>query len=275
MGYTQSGITHLLNSLEKECGLKLVIRDRQGAYATADGERLIPFFQAICNSKYNLDVKLGEIHRIESGKIRIATFASVSAQWLPEMIKRFKFDHPRIQFDLLHGTNRENEEWLINGRVDCAFVRVPANPELFAIKLYQDPLVAVLPDGHELADMPFFPVAALTRYPYIRLFDGTIDEIDEIFTAHGVKPNVEFTVIDDYAIMAMVEKGLGISILPELVIKGTSRKIVAKKLEIPANREFGIAVGNVQQLSKSTKKFISYVEEWISETGSGSERIYV
>ena len=58
LGYTQSGITHLLNSLESDCNLKLLVREKSGAYATADGEELMPYFEEICQSYDNLYRKL-------------------------------------------------------------------------------------------------------------------------------------------------------------------------------------------------------------------------
>ncbi|MBF1150623.1 MAG: LysR family transcriptional regulator, partial [[Eubacterium] sulci] len=63
LGYTQSGITHLLNSLESDCNLKLLVREKSGAYATADGEELMPYFEEICQSYDNLYRKLNDIHR--------------------------------------------------------------------------------------------------------------------------------------------------------------------------------------------------------------------
>ena len=103
LGYTQSGISHMLNALENECGLKLLVRDRSGVRITSDGQQLLPYFQGICNGQHDLSQKINEIHRLESGLVRVGTFTSVSAQWLPGMIKRFREDYPKIKFELLHG----------------------------------------------------------------------------------------------------------------------------------------------------------------------------
>ncbi|QAT43621.1 LysR family transcriptional regulator substrate-binding protein [Aminipila luticellarii] len=83
--------------------------------------------------------------------------------------------------------------------------------------------------------------------------------------SHQIRPNVRFVEKEDYAIMAMVDNGLGISVLPELVLKDTARKIVIKKLDIPAYRDIGIVVKNKKMLTASAQKFVSYVQEWITE----------
>lgn len=265
LGYTQSGISHMLNALENECELKLLIRERSGVRITSDGQQLMPYFQSICNGQHNLSQKINEIHRLESGLVRVGTFTSVSAQWLPGMIKRFQTDFPKIQFELLHGTNEENEEWVMNGRVDCAFIRIPARKQIDAIFLRRDPLVAILPENHLLANNPVLPMSALSEHSYIKLDEGVDDEISEIFEINRITPDVHFSERDDYAIIAMVEKGLGISVLPELVLKDNSRKIVCKELETPAYRDLGVAVRDRNMLSASAQKFLTYVQLWISE----------
>ncbi|WP_164914436.1 LysR family transcriptional regulator [Aminipila luticellarii] len=266
LGYTQSGLSHMMNALESDCDLKLMMRDRSGVRITADGQQLLPYFQTICNGQHNLSEKINEIHRLEFGLVRVGTFTSVSAQWLPGIIKRFHADFPKIQFELLHGSNNEDlEDWVINGRVDCAFVKIPTRQPLEAIFLRRDPFVAILPSNHDLADHLFLPVSALTEYPYIKLDESADDGISDIFESHQIRPNVRFVEKEDYAIMAMVDNGLGISVLPELVLKDTARKIVIKKLDIPAYRDIGIVVKNKKMLTASAQKFVSYVQEWITE----------
>jgi DNA-binding transcriptional LysR family regulator len=83
--------------------------------------------------------------------------------------------------------------------------------------------------------------------------------------AAAPEPNVKFTAVDDYAIMAMVESGLGISILPELVLKGQNRKIHKKELKAPNFRSLGIAVNSQVKVSPATEKFLGYVEGFLKE----------
>lgn len=265
LGYTQSGISHMLNALESDCGLKLLIRDRAGVRITSDGLQLIPYFQSICNCQHNLTTKINEIHRMESGLIRIGTFNSVSAQWLPGIISRFRSDFPKMQFELLHGTDVEIDNWLLNGRIDCSFVQIQENKEFDVIFLKRDPLYAILPENHELVNSPYFPMKALTEYPYIKLYEGDENEITDLFRSLKVVPNTQFIARDDYTVIAMVENGLGFSVLPELVLNGTSRKIVVKELEVPAYRDLGIAVKDKSLLSVSAQTFLTYVQSWISE----------
>ena len=64
---------------------------------------------------------------------------------------------------------------------------------------------------------------------------------------------------EDYAIMAMVESGLGISILPELILRRIPYRIVTKELEVPAFRNIGIAMREQKSLSLAVKRFLEYL----------------
>ncbi len=265
LGYTQSGISHMLNSLENELGVKLLIRDRMGIRITSDGIQLLPYFHSVCSSQYTLNTKVQELQRLECGLVRVGTFTSVSGQWLPGILKKFRDDFPKIQFELLHGTNKDNEEWLVSGRIDCAFIRQPTDQNYVSIFLRKDPILAILPKHHELAGKTKFPVSALSKYPYIRLDDGINDEMSEIFEKTHITPATQFVVKDDYAIIAMVDSGLGISILPELMLKNSMLKVVRKPLDVPAYRNIAIAFKNQKSLSAITQRFMEYAQLWVQE----------
>ena len=89
---------------------------------------------------------------------------------------------------------------------------------------------------------------------------GEKTEVSEIFKQYNLTPKVHFTTWDDYAIMAMVESGLGISILLELILKRVPYKITAKELEIPAYRKIGIALRNRKTASFAVKRFLDYLQ---------------
>jgi len=258
LGYTQSAISHMLNALEKEWGVTLLTRDRSGVVITSDGLQLLPLVRNICNANREIITKIGELHGLESGIIRIGTFTSVSVHWLPNMIKTFQSEYPKIDFELLHGDYTEIENWIVEGRADCGFLRLPTRAGLESIFLEQDRLMVILPEQHPLADWEHFPISKLSDEPFI-LEVGSENEITEIFKANGIRPNVRFTARDEYAIISMVESGLGISIMPELVLHRTPYKIVKKELDTPAYRKLGIVLKDTRHASPAVKRFLDYL----------------
>ncbi|MGM0876973.1 MAG: LysR family transcriptional regulator [Bacillota bacterium] len=259
LDYTQSGISRMINDLETEWGVSLFERGRAGISLTSDGLKLLPQLKRICNEHEFLMRQIEDLHDMQTGMIRIGTFSSVATHWLPNIIRIFKKDYPKIDFELLLGDYTEIESWILNGRVDFGFVRLPSKPELETIFVEQDRLLVVIPLNHPLANCEKFPINDLLNSPFMLLEKGAKAEISEIFEMHHISPQVNFTTWDDYAIMSMVENGLGISILPELILQRIPHKIIAKELEIPAFRNIGIATREQKSLSLASKKFLEYL----------------
>ncbi len=256
LNYTQSGISRMIKDLETEWGISLLERGRSGVSLTSDGIKLLPQLKRICNEQAILLSQIEELHDIQSGMIRIGTFSSVATHWLPNMIKVFQKDYPKIDFELLLGDYTEIESWILEGRVDFGFLRLPAKAELETVFLEQDRLMVVIPENHPFADCDKFPINELMNSPFMLLEKGAKAEISEIFEKHHISPQIHFTTWDDYAIMSMVENGLGISILPELILQRIPYRIIAKELEVPAFRRIGIAMREKKSLSLAAKRFI-------------------
>lgn len=121
--------------------------------------------------------------------------------------------------------------------------------------------MVVLPVDHPLARAKVFPVEALNDYPFIMLEKGIKAEITNIFLRNHMTPKPKYTIFDDYAVMAMVEKGLGIAILPKLILQRVSYRIVTKPLDVEAYRTIGIAMKNRQELSLAAKRFLEYMDD--------------
>jgi DNA-binding transcriptional LysR family regulator len=260
LSYTQSGISRMINDLEREWGVSLLERGRGGVSLTSDGIKLLPQLKRICNEHKILMKQIEDLQDIQSGMIRIGIFSSVATHWLPNMIKIFKKDYPRIDFELLLGDYTEIENWILEGRVDFGFLRLPTKAKLETIFLEQDRLLVVIPKDHPFASCDKFPISELLNSPFMLLEKGSNAEVSEIFENHNISPQVHFTTWDDYAIMSMVENGLGISILPELILQRIPYQIIAKELEVPFFRNIGVAMREQKSLSLGAKRFLDYLQ---------------
>ena len=260
LNYTQSGISRMIADLEKEWGVTLLERSKYGVKPTSDGMKLLPYAQNLCADFDKLKMQVDELNGLQSGLIRIGTFSSVATHWLPNIIKEFQKDYPNIDYELLLGDYTEIEEWIHTGRVDCGFLRLPTHPDFETIFLEKDKLMAIIPENHPLKDSKKFPVTALCDEPFMLLEKGAKAEISEIFERNNLTPNVKFTTWDDYAVMSMVESGLGIAILPELILKRVPYRILAKELNVPAYRNIGLALRDKKTASLAVKHFIDYLQ---------------
>ena len=262
---TQSGVSHAIKALETDLGLSLLNRGRGGISLTADGEMILPVFKEICASQHKLEERVKDLKSLQTGIVRIGTFSSVSIWWLPFIMKEFRRKWPEIGFEILQGDYDEIETWLKEGRVDIGFLRLPPSQDFEYDLLYRDRLVAIFPEGHPLEDKKTVSANALTKYPFILQEEGDDYEIDAVFDALDIEPQVQYTARDDQSIMAMVENGLGISILAELVVKNTTFKIKSRPLTKPFVRDIGICVLDKDALSVATTMFIDHVKRWVKE----------
>ena len=260
LNYSQSGISRMIGDLEREWQVTLLERGKSGVRLTSEGTRLLPYAKRVCDEYEKLQSEVDEINGLKSGLIRIGTFSSVATHWLPNIIREFQKEYPGIDYELILGDYTEIETWIEEGRVDCGFLRLPARKELEAVFLEQDRLLVVLPEGHPLAALEKIPVSALCGEPFMLLEKGAKAEVSEIFERNGFTPRVHFTTWDDYAIMSMVESGLGISILPELILKRIPYRVVARELEIPAYRNIGLAWKEKKGTSPMLKRFMEYLD---------------
>ena len=269
MNFTQSGISHAINSLENELGVKLLSRNRGGVVLTADGRAVLPKIEKLCAAHHSLMQTVEGLKDMDSGLVKIATFSSVSAQWLPRILKSFGKVYPNIEFEVVTGDFYDQiEGWIVNGTVDCGFLRLPSVKRLQTYALHRDELQVIVPCDHPYADRDPFPVSALAEEPFIQLEEGDDYEIMAAFDEMGIRPNVKYIAREDRTILAMVSEGLGISLLPELMVRHSPTPIKVCHAPLHFYRTIGIGVQDPKALSNSTRLFVDYVRTWVAENGN-------
>ena len=263
LGCTQSAVSHSLDTLEQELGFPLLRRGRAGVTLTAEGERLLPAVRDLLRSREQLRQTADAIRGLDTGLVRIGAFTSVAVHWLPAVLKEFQADYPNVEFKLLNGDYHDVEQWLSDGSVDIGFVNVPCALDCECITLMEDRLLAILPLGSRFASYPKFPLVECETEPFISLLESSDHDARRALEAAGVQPNVRFYTKDDYAIIAMVEQGLGISIMPELLLKGRNDRLLILPLIPEAKRTIGMAIAASEKAGPATRRFADYVVRYV------------
>ena len=262
MGYTQSGVSRILAALEEEWGLKLMTRSKAGIHPSEHLERLLPYIRALLHDQERIMQTVSAIHGLHEGKLRIGAFTSVSVHWLPPIIKAYESDYPNIEITLLSGDYHDIDSWLANGAIDIGFVTLPSSANCRFIPLREDKLLAVLPMDHKYANLPKLPVTRIADEPFISLLESSDHDTRKALDAYGIKPNIKYTSKDDYAILAMVEHGLGMTIMPELLLTGRQDRVKVLDLVPSAHRTIALAMP-VNGLTPAARNFRHYVCEYL------------
>lgn len=259
LGYTQSAMSQMIASLENELSMRLLHRSRTGIKLTIEGEELYPFIERSILQYRAMQEKANEIKGLETGIIRMGTISSITCHWMPNLIKGFEKFYPNVQFLFHQGDYTSIQEWIKIGAVDFGFITPPAVTELKTAVIKDGEMLAVLPKSHPLADRESVQLKEIANAPFILLEEGHYSEPLNAFQAEGLKLNVKYTIHDDYAIMTMVEAGLGISILAELMLRRSNYNIVCLPLNPPIYRTIAIGYKDKNSLPIASKYFIEYL----------------
>lgn len=261
LGYTQSSISQMIASLENELGIKLLTRSRTGVKLTIEGQDLYPFIDRCILQYRAMQEKANEIKGLETGIIRVGTISSITCHWMPQLINGFQKRYPQVQFLFHQGDYSSIQEWIKTGAVDFGFITPPAVTDLETLPVKDGEMLAVLPAKHPLAAHSSVGLEEIVNEPFILLEEGNYSEPMNAFHAAGLEPDIKYRIHDDYAIMTMVEAGLGISILAELMLRRTNYGIVCLPVNPPIYRKLAIGYKDKNSLPVASKYFIEYLME--------------
>ncbi len=259
-GCTQSAVSQLVRALETDLGVTLLARNKNGVRLTAEGEYLLPSMRQIVSGERSVFEKSLELQNMNAGLIRIGIFTSMSCQWLPPYLKKFREKYPNISFELLQGDMHQICDWLRSGMVDIGFMTRPDSDEFTFRELMADRMEIVLPEGHPLAGTPV-ELKDLSDETFVLLESGYSQIVERMFKDSGIRPKRQYTVKDDYTVMSMVESGLGVSLLPELVLQRTPYALYAYPAEPAYYRRLGVSWTRKDENSVAVNKFVHYLLE--------------
>ncbi|MDM5332819.1 LysR substrate-binding domain-containing protein [Ureibacillus composti] len=264
LGLTQSAVSHAISSLESEWGFSILNRGRSGIQLTSNGERILKYIREILMWNEEMNQEIANINGLEVGTVRIGTISSVSIHWLPEIMKKFNEHYPSIEIKLMEGDYDDIEQWISMGLVDFGFLSLPTSHPFEVLPLKKDRMLCILSDEHPLAEQSEIRFDMIKDEPLIKSKKGSDNDLKRILKENKVTPNIKFELTDDQAIISMVENGMGISILPEMVIHRVPNNVRKLKLEGDHYRTLGIAATSLKSMAPATNKFIDYLKAWLN-----------
>ena len=266
LGYTQSGLTHMMNSLEKEVGFTLLERGRSGVRLTEEGERIAPAVREFLQANARLDSVIEQVASSRTEIIRVSAYASIAMHWLPGIIQRFREECPDVDVDIRMADHVDVPyELLAQGKMDAILVSPQDEGQYEWVHLADDPMFAVLPKDFDTQGMTAFPLAAFEARDFIMPSQGFDKDIMRIFNRIGVKPHILPTWVDDPTVISMVSHGLGVSMMTELTVRGRTDGVMLLPVEPASSRELGLAVRSLDAASDGLRHFIDCTKRVVAE----------
>lgn len=261
MGYTVSGVSRMIASLENEVGFPLLIRSHGGVAPTGDCQRLLPAAEALVLQAERCRQLAAQVHGLEIGSVTVGVCYNSYCRQLAGLIAGFSREYPHIQVNVLDSQlSSDMIEALERHRVDLCFLsRREGVPRW--LPLQQVEVVAVLSQSSPLAQYDALPLHLLATEPYIRLFPDRETDSSLVLSRLGIQPNVQFTCYSVSAGLAMVGAGLGIALVNSLELFSIPPGVAALPLAPRQLMEAGLALPAQDEMSPAVRRFAAYVRE--------------
>lgn len=216
LGYTPSGVSRLVDSLERETGFPLLHRGRGGVSATRACQELLPLMRRMAELDEQYQQLAHRIQGLDVGRVVAGTNYAAFYPWLSEVIAGFHHAYPGIRVELREGSSTQLGELVDHRRADfCLISQRPGRHEWVPLK--DDQLMAILPPTHPLVEADRFPVERLRQEPFIEFLPGQETDNSRMLQQLQIRPKIRFATSDSRAAIAMVRAGLGITLLNDIL----------------------------------------------------------
>ena len=260
LGYTQSGLTHMMNALEDDLGFPVLQRGYFGVKLTPGGERIISRIRELVACEDALASEIELLKSYGDNVIRIGAFSSLAGTILPPVVERLAAEFPDITVNIQTGTLTELYGGLDEGRFDICFGTKNSKYDFKWTNLGADRFYAVLPKGYPVTNGEF-PINGFNGTKFLMPGLGFDDDIGAVFSEYGIRPFVTQTYVDDPAIISMVEHNLGISMLSELILQGREADVQLVPIVPECARQLAVSVKADKILTIPMKRLISITKD--------------
>ena len=250
LGYTQSGLTHMMDALEREVGFSLLQRDHNGIQLSPQGRQLMPAIREFLQANANLENQINAISEQKKEVIRIAAYASIAMHWMPELLYRYKRVCPEVSVDLRMVDNAlEPYELLESGQTDVIFASRQNYSFCDWTPLYNEKMYAILPKDYPLNGRTTFPLEEFSGQDFLMPYGRFDIDVNAAMDSVGVKLNASVSRVDDETVIRMVGHGLGVTMMTELMIRGRTDDVLCVPVDPPRLRELGMGTSRRMKLT--------------------------
>lgn len=267
----QSAVSYAVAELERDLGVRLLERGRFGARPTAVGVRVAAHARAMLGLSEAVRQEAALERGSVQGRVRVATFRSMASQVLPKVMARLRRSYPELEVGLLEadGDVPELERLLLEGYAEVAFSQAPFPQEALSWSLLQDPYVALLPQGHPLANVPVERSDLLTL-PLILYDDNHRCGLNvQRYLQEAGRPlrATMHNIREDSTIFSLVAQGLGVSVVPELAFRDLPDTVARVPLAEPLVRTIGVAISPQSLKIPAVRVFLDALKAQFPESG--------
>lgn len=261
LNMTPSAVSHAISSMEKELGFTLFIRNKSGTVLTSNGEAIYPHILEILNSNEYFLQSVAQLKGLQTGTIKVGCFNSVCTAWMPAIMTAFREVYPEIMVNIFQGTYADVESWLKNGTIDVGFLSESCAKDFYYTPIYKDRLLCLTPKNFTVANPDYISVDELENQAFVFQREACDTDVQAFLDKYHISIKTNHHVIDDQSTVALIEAGMGIGIMPEILVKKMSSNINSYALNPEEYRTICLATTHPHILSPAVNRFIQFVNE--------------
>ncbi len=255
LGYTTSGISRSIASLEEETGVTLFTRGKKGVELTAEAEMFVPIMRELVHQAEMLRDTAARIRGLDEGTLTIGISYAGYFRLVAEELKAFSDQHPGIRIQTLQATSTRLLRALDHHEIDLAIMTYRESDYRF-YKLIDDPMVACVPADHPRAEDAIYPLEAFEEDSFIAPFPGQDTDSQRALEKHSIHPNVQFTTMDVYDTYCMVESGFGCTFMNHLEVASLNGNVRTLRTNPEVLLEIGAMVPDDANLTHAARVFL-------------------
>ncbi len=233
---TQPTISKAIRQLEDEIGEVLLERSRQGVRLTPAGQIVYRRALALLGERQDMLRELEELRGLRRGELHLGLASLGSDILFAPVFARFRQLHPQIELHVLERGSEALEESLRAGEIELAASLLPVADDLQWQPVRTEPLVALLPRDHSLANAASLQLQDLAEVPFVLFEKGFLlnRHIIRACQARGFSPREVTRSGQPDFIVALVAAGLGVALLPRMIASARPRaNVVMVPLDEP------------------------------------------
>ena len=237
---------------------------RQGSFNKAAQQlHLTP--SAISHAIAVMEQSIARLNGLEKGKVKLGAFNSVCAGMLPGILKGFMAQYPQIEVEVYQGTYDDVKEWLRTGQIDLAFLSSTCREEFILTELFKEPLLCITPGDWPEPPNGVMTPALMDGQNFVVQWDATDAEMRQFLKKYGLSTERRCHVIDDQSNIAMVEAGLGISIMPRLLLSQCTANIKIYPIDPEEDRVVGLAVQRPTAMAPAVEQMFHHIVDYCKQ----------
>lgn len=235
LSYTPSAVSQSIVALERQLGVRLLIRGPRGVVLTATGRTLVDHARPILAGLKDAEDSVAALSEMSLGTLNLGSFATAGATILPRAIAAFREHHPEVVITLSQADPEDSMTRLRAGELDLvitADAREGVHGNVEVVRLMVDPLCAVLPGGHPLAGRDDLRLEELAAETWVdtRHNSEARKLLLRVCGKAGFIPRVAFES-DEYATVAeLVAANAGVALIPALGLTARPAGVVVLPL---------------------------------------------